>query len=59
VYYALTYLGFAAPVALAGLSLLVPYPALLAALAAGAALTLALTRRSAARPSRDRPVAAP
>ncbi len=59
VYYALTYLGFAAPVALAGLSLLVPYPALLAALAAGAALTLALTRRSTARPSRDRPVAAP
>jgi hypothetical protein len=45
-------------VALAGLSLLVPYPALLAALAAGAALTLALTRRSAARPSRDCPVAA-
>jgi MFS family permease len=31
----------------------------LAGLAAGAALTLALTRRGAARPSRDRPVAAP
>ena len=48
-----------APETVAGLSLLAPYPAPLAALAAGAAPTLALTRRSAARPSRDRPVAAP
>ncbi|MGY1592543.1 MFS transporter [Geodermatophilus sp. SYSU D00708] len=59
VYYALTYLGFAAPVVLAALAALVPYPALLAGLAALAALTLLLTRRAAARPSPDRPPVAP
>jgi MFS family permease len=59
VYYALTYLGFAAPVVLAALAGLLPYPVLLAGLAVLAALTLALTRRAAPRPSRDRPPVAP
>ncbi|MGY1689893.1 MFS transporter [Geodermatophilus sp. SYSU D01105] len=59
VYYALTYLGFAAPVVLAGLAALAPYSALLVALAVLAALTLLLALRSAARPSPDRPPVAP
>ncbi|WP_158550716.1 MFS transporter [Geodermatophilus sp. TF02-6] len=54
VYYALTYVGFAAPVVLAGLSLLAPYAVLLSALAVAAAATLALTRRAGARPPAGR-----
>ena len=59
VYYSLTYLGFAAPVVLAGLAALVPYWALLVVLAVLAALTLLLVRRAAARPSPDRRPVAP
>lgn len=43
VFYALTYLGFAAPLVLAALTSVAPYPVLLAALAGVAALTLAWT----------------
>ncbi|SCX52396.1 Predicted arabinose efflux permease, MFS family [Klenkia marina] len=43
VFYALTYLGFAAPLVLAALTAVAPYPALLGALAALAVLTLAWT----------------
>lgn len=43
VFYALTYLGFAAPVVLAALTAVAPYPVLLGVLAAVAALTLAWT----------------
>jgi dipeptide/tripeptide permease len=42
VYYALTYVGFAAPVVLALLAHLVPYPALLLGMAGLAAATLAV-----------------
>ena len=44
VYYALTYLGFAAPVVLALLATWVPYPALLLTLAGLALVTLAVSR---------------
>jgi MFS family permease len=53
VYYALTYLGFAGPVVLAALAAWVPYEVLLAGLAVGAAVTLALTRRTEERRSGD------
>ncbi|SSC24797.1 Major facilitator superfamily protein, partial [Klenkia terrae] len=43
VFYALTYLGFAAPLVLAALTAVAPYPVLLAVLAGLAALTLAWT----------------
>lgn len=43
VYYALTYVGFAAPVVLAMLARLLPYPVLLLGMAALAALTLGIT----------------
>ena len=43
VFYALTYLGFAAPLALAALTAVAPYPVLLFVLAAVAAATLAWT----------------
>lgn len=49
VYYALTYLGFAAPLVLAGLHAAVPYPGLLAAVAALAAITLVAVRRALRR----------
>ena len=45
VFYALTYLGFAAPVLLAALSAVAPYPVLLLVLAALAAVTALATRR--------------
>ncbi|SDO20130.1 Predicted arabinose efflux permease, MFS family [Klenkia soli] len=43
VFYALTYVGFAAPLVLAALTAVAPYPVLLAVLAGVAALTLAWT----------------
>jgi MFS family permease len=54
VYYALTYVGFAAPVVLALLAHLVPYPALLLGMAGLAAATLAVALTG----SRQEPVSA-
>jgi hypothetical protein len=57
VYYALTYLGFAAPVVLAGLAHWTTYPVLLLALAGLAVVTLAIGVRRPARVKSGAPAA--